>query len=91
MCSLWDSCRGTGGLDKDWVSVREALGREAHQGVLLRLWTGQYPLRVQQKVDACCLHSQDTGKDPISGADASLDDLVAVKSNHVSIATALAV
>ena len=27
---------------------------------------------------------QDTGKDPISGADASIDDLVAVKNNQVS-------
>ncbi|KAL3134881.1 hypothetical protein ABBQ32_007847 [Trebouxia sp. C0010 RCD-2024] len=27
-------------------------------------------------------HIKDTGKDPISGADASLEDLVAVKSNH---------
>lgn len=28
---------------------------------------------------------QDTGKDPISGADASADDLIAVKNNQVGI------
>ena len=44
---------------------------------------------MQQKVDACCSILQDTGKDPISGADASLDDLVAVKGNHVSVGSAL--